>query len=159
MSESNRSRPGVELLLVGLVVAAGLFAWLTRGSMPKGERPPPPAWTPPAVNPAATDTAGWLAHARRTRRKVPYDAAALARPESLCVLMAQAQIGNALHDSATAEISDRYAVGDPETGAGDSTILEGLAHMSSGKVVDFRCSGPNFATHPSMTYLTYRQRP
>lgn len=159
MSESPRSRPGVEYLLLGLVVVGALFAWLTRGSTPKDERPPAPAWTPPAVNPAATDTAGWIAHARKTRRKIPYDAAAMVLPESLCVMMAQARIGYALHDSATGEITDRYAVGDPETGAGDSTILEGIAHTASGKVVDFRCSGPTLETHPSIPYVEYKQRP
>ena len=69
-----------------------------------------------------------------------------------------AQVGFALRQTLTAEITAAYGVGDPESGAGDSLIAEGVARSPTGLVSDFRCSMAHLSGYAGSPVITHRER-
>ncbi|HEX8850962.1 MAG TPA: hypothetical protein VF761_15630 [Gemmatimonadaceae bacterium] len=136
MSDTEKKLPIVEIVIFALVVIGAAIAWNTRAS-----RAIPPGAKPAAgVQPAPAS--GWSAKAaRRPHHRPPLSAEATDRAEQLCVDMVRTQLAWRLKDSVvTAEATDRYGVGDHDSGAGDSLIVEGTARTVSGATHRFACS-------------------
>ena len=139
----------IELLILVVAVAGAVFAWRTRGSR-ASDFPGTSSATTASPTPAPPRRP-----ALRRRHASPLSAEATARSEALCLTMAQSQLGFSLKEPVTVEATDRYGVGDMDTGAGDSLIVEGIARTEAGRTMKFQCSmahlngfgGSPFITH------------
>ncbi|HEX2779658.1 MAG TPA: hypothetical protein VHM30_09175 [Gemmatimonadaceae bacterium] len=123
--------PWIDLLILVVAVAGAALAWRTRASRAATEGGPRsgPTAAAPAPRPAP-----------RQRRESPLSRDATERSVNLCIEMVRSQFEFWLREPVTAETKDVYGVGDPESGAGDSLIAEGIAKTASGRTVDFHCS-------------------
>lgn len=129
MSGTGKKLPIVEIVIFALVVVGAVFAWNTRASRASanGAPAPGPTWTPHA--------------APRAHHRPALSREATDRAEGLCLTMVKSQLGWRLKDSVTtAEATDRYGVGDHDSGVGDSLIVEGVAKTASGATHSFVCS-------------------
>ena len=136
MSDTQQKLPIVEIVLFALLVIGATIAWNTRASraIPVGAKP--------AAGAQPAPSSGWSAKAApRPHHRPPLSGEATDRAEQLCVGMVTTQLGWRLKDSVTSAVAtDRYGVGDHESGAGDSLIVEGTAQTASGATHRFSCS-------------------
>ena len=134
MSETEKKLPIVEIVIFALVVLGAVFAWNTRASRAATEHARGSDHAP-AAGPR------WAPHAApREHHRPALSSEATDRAEKLCLDMVRSQLGWRLKESVTAEMTDRYGVGDHDSGVGDSLIVEGVAKTASGTVHRFVCS-------------------
>ena len=143
MSGTEKKVPIVEIVIFVLVVIGAVFAWNTRASRAaaKGAPTQGPTWAPRA--------------APREHHRPPLSREATDRAEALCLTMVRSQLGWRLKESVTAEASDRYGVGDHESGVGDSLIVEGVAKTASGATHRFECSMATLSSYYGSPTVTF----
>lgn len=151
MSDAQKKLPIVEIVIFALVVMGAMIAWNTRASraIPPGAKP--------AAGAQPAPTSGWSAKAApRAHHRPPLSSEATDRAEKLCVGMVTTQLAWRLKDSvATAEATDRYGVGDHDSGAGDSLIVEGIAKTASGATHRFACSMGTLSSFYAGPFITF----
>lgn len=152
MTRATPKWPRLELVLFILAAAGAALAWSTRARRTAGEAPAAHG------DSAATPAAPKRRDTSRARHESPLSPEATLRAREMCAMMVRAQVGFALKEDLTTEVTDAYGVGDRETGAGDSLIVEGLARMPSGRVSEFRCSMANLGAYAGSPYITHRER-
>ena len=91
------------------------------------------------------------------RRGSPFNDSLTTRAESLCVMRVEANLGTQLRETFTARVTDRYGVGDPETGAGDSLDFDGVALAPSGRVSSWHCGMANLGAYPGSPVVTHTE--
>ena len=89
------------------------------------------------------------------RHRSPFDDAVTARAESLCVRMAESQLGFALEEPVTLDVQDRYGTGNEDDGRGVYLIFEGLALTPSGRASVFRCTAKSYGAYPGTPVITH----
>lgn len=155
MSDTQRKLPIIEIVIFALVVIGAVVAWSTRAS-----RAVPTGATPAAGAHPAPST-GWSAKAApRQHHRPPLSEEAADRAEALCVMGVKTQLAWRLKDSVTtAEATDRYGVGDHESGAGDSLIVEGTARTATGATHRFACSMATLSSFYGSPFITFPDLP
>ena len=135
---TERSNATVVLALVAVVAAAGaIYTFTTHGG---GGKPGVPA--------------SWVPNGHH--RASPLSAEATQRAEQRCLDQAKAWLPQEIREAVDSlAITDRYGVGDPESGAGDSLIVEGRGRLASGGVTEFRCSMADLGPYAGGPYLTH----
>jgi hypothetical protein len=89
------------------------------------------------------------------RHRSPFDDAVTARAESLCVRMAESQLGFALKEPVTIDVQDHYGTGNEDDGRGVYLIFEGLAKTPSSRVSVFRCTAKSYGAYPGTPVITH----
>ena len=105
----------------------------------------------PTVHPAP----GEFDASKLERHRSPFDDAVTARAESLCVQMADSQLGFALKEPVTLDVQDRYGTGNEDDGRGVYLIFEGLAKTPSNRVSVFRCTAKSYGAYPGTPIITH----
>ena len=93
----------------------------------------------------------------RPHHASPFNDSLTARAESLCVRMVESQIGFQLKEPVSATVTDRYGVGDQETGAGDSLDFDGLGRTPSGRIRAWHCGMANLGAYPGSPRITHTE--
>ena len=82
------------------------------------------------------------------RHRSPFDDAITARAETLCVHMAESQLGYALKEPVTVAVEDRYGTGNEDDGRGVYLIFEGIARTATARLSAFRCTAKSYGAYP-----------
>jgi hypothetical protein len=91
------------------------------------------------------------------RHRSPFDDAVTARAETLCVHMAESQLGYALKEPVTVNVQDHYGTGNEDDGRGVYLIFEGLAKTPTNRVSVFRCTAKSYGAYPGTPMITHRE--
>ena len=91
------------------------------------------------------------------RHGSPFNDSLTARAESLCVRQVESNVSFQIHEPVAAKVMDRYGVGDPETGAGDSLDFDGLARTPSGVIISWHCSSANLGAFPGSPMISHSE--
>ena len=94
---------------------------------------------------------------RELRHRSPFDGAATTRAESICVNRVEANLQSQLGEPYVARVTDRYGVGDMDTGAGDSLDFDGTARSASGRLRIWHCGMANLGAYPGGPMITHSE--
>jgi hypothetical protein len=149
MSQRPRWLRADLLVAIAIVVAIAVALLSPRWRANPSKRPTLdlPNRRPEGIDPAKLE-----------RHGSPFDDAVTARAESLCVRMAESQLGFALKQPVTIDVQDRYGTGNEDDGRGVYLIFEGLALTPSGRASVFRCTAKSLGDYPGTPLITHVER-
>lgn len=93
------------------------------------------------------------------KHRSPFNDEVTLRAERLCTGMVETQVGIALRDSITVEVTDRYAAGEEEVGSGEHLYFDGVARTHAGRVSAWRCAMKNYGAYPGTPIITHVESP
>jgi len=93
------------------------------------------------------------------RHRSPFDDVVTARAETLCVKMAESQLGFTFKEPVTVDVQSRYGTGNEDDGRGVYLIFEGLARTPSSRVSVFRCTAKSYGAYPGAPEITHMEGP
>ena len=102
---------------------------------------------------------GELDPSKLRHHRSPFDDAVTARAETLCVRMAETQLGFALKEPVNLSVQDHYGTGNEDDGRGVYLIFEGLATTPSRRASAWRCTAKSLGAYPGTPVITHVESP